>query len=571
LSHEGQEQGERGLGAPGGQAKGRSHRTVLFLVGASALVLAVRVLYLARFGWDAGWMNWGYLAYAKTIALGGTVAMEEPPLTPTLLFLFRRTGLDALQAVGAVYLLAHLCLALGTLLLGDFVCPGAGPRRRVLLLLLVAFTPLLSTVAGYRNLGVLVGAAALALALGLALSASARARLSPALLGGACFLALLAGAARFEALAGVVCGGLVLFAAGRRMVDVRWPRVAAAALLVGGLLGTLGAAELRHRAGPAKASRGYALYTFYDGLPYVLWPRLTGDDDEFARYRTSMTYFGTYAENEGSLLRALLTHPGAAVLRFAAKPVDFVGALGWVGSLTPLGLLFLWLGLRKVRWRGQAGKRWPRAWALLAYAGPWAVLWVPSSAPAYFVMVAPPLLLTIARGMDVWASRLRPGTARALGTGAVVAGLLGVLFLGKKDVANSPVFNQAAAFLESRCATGCVVNFLPQPLRTQAWVDLEAQSPFPRLADREARVLDAKLPEVAKGYDFTARVERARQTGFVGPVLYVQCRVTSFSAFHPVFDQALKWEGSVDLQEAREERRFRKGEDEVVVFELPRR
>ena len=166
----------------------------------------------------------------------------------------------------------------------------------------------------------------------------------------------------------------------------------------------------------------------------------------------------------------------------------------------------------------------------------------------------------------------------------MVAGLLGVLFLGKKDVANSPVFNQAAAFLESRCATGCVVNFLPQPLRTQAWVDLEAQSPFPRLADREARVLDAKLPEVAKGYDFTARpsaargatgasrrVERARQTGFVGPVLYVQSRVKSFSAFHPVFDQALKWEGSVDLQEAREERRFSQGEDEVVVFELPAR
>jgi hypothetical protein len=536
-----------------------------------ALVLAVRGLYLARFGWDAGWMNWGYLAYAKVLALRGAVAMEEPPLTPTLLLLFRRMGLNALQAVGALYLLAHLCLALGTLLLGDFVWPGASHRRRLILLLLVTFTPLLSTVAGYRNLGVLVGAAALALALGLALSAAARPQPSPGLLLGALGFALVAGVARFEALAGVLCGGLVLAVAGRRLADVRWPRLAAAALLLGGLLGTLGAAELRHRAGPPKASRDYALYTFYDGLPYLLWPRLSGDDDEFARYRTSMKYFGSYAENGGSLSRALLTHPGTALLRFAVKPVDFVGALGWVGSLTPLGLLFLWLGLRNVRWREGAGRQWPRAWALLAYAGPGAVLLVPSSAPAYFVMVGPPLLLAIARGVDVWTARLRPARARVLGAACVVAGLVAVFFFGKRDVANSPVFNQAAAFLESRCATGCVVNFLPQPLRDQAWVNLEAASPFPRIEDRESMVLDTERPELERGYDFRTRVQRARQAGFVGPVLYVQSQVNSFSAFHPVFDVALKWEGSVDLREAREEGRFRQGEDEVVVFQLPER
>ena len=557
------------LGTPAGP-RGSSQRAV-FLLGAVALVLAVRALYLARFGWDAGWMNWGYLAYAKILALRGAVAMEEPPLTPTLLVLFRRTGLNALQAAGALYLLAHACLALGTLLLGDFVWPGASNRRRLILLLLVTFTPLLSTVTGYRNLGVLVGASALALALGLALSAAARPGPSPWLLVGAASFALVAGVARFEALAGVLCGGLVLAVAGRRLADVRWPRLAAAALLLGGLLGTLGAAELRHRAGPPKASRDYALYTFYDGLPYLMWPRLSGDDDEFARYRTSMKYFGSYAENGGSLSRALLTHPGAALLRFAVKPVDFVGALGWVGSLTPLGLLFVWLGLRKVHWRKGAGGQWPRAWALLAYAGPWAVLLVPSSAPAYFLMVAPPLLLAIARGVDVWTARLRPVRARVLGAACVVAGLVAVFFFGKRDVANSPVFNQAAAFLESRCATGCVVNFLPQPLRDQAWVDLEAASPFPRIEDRESMVLDTERPELKRGYDFRARVQRARQAGFVGPVLYVQSRVNSFSAFHPVFDVALKWEGSVDLHGAREDGRFRQGEDEVVVFELPAR
>ena len=125
--------------------------------------------------------------------------------------------------------------------------------------------------------------------------------------------------------------------------------------------------------------------------------------------------------------------------------------------------------------------------------------------------------------------------------------------------------------LEARCATGCVVNFLPQPLRDQAWVDLEAASRFPRIEDRESLVLDATRPELVRGYDFGARVQRARQTGFEGPVLYVESKVKSFSAFHPVFDVALKWEGSVDLHGAREERRFRSGEDEVVVFELPQR
>lgn len=546
-----------------------TQRPALLLTGAVGLVLALRVLYLARFGWDAGWMNWGYLSYGKIIALHGTAVMQEPPLTPLLLFLFRRAGLDALQAVAAVYLLMHLILALGTLSLGDFVWPGA-PRRQRILLLLLALTPLLSTVAGYRNLGTLVGAAALVAALALAFSTSARARLSPLRLGGASLLAFLAGAARFEALAGVLCGGAVLLLLGRRLVGVRWPRVAASTLLAGGLLGAAAAAALHQPPpGAPQMSRDYALYTFYDGLPYLLWPNRLQDEDEFARYRTSMKLFGTFAENHGSLARALLTHPGAAVVRFVAKPVDFLGALGWVGSLTPVGLLFLWLGLRKVRWKEDRGGGLSRGWALLAYAGPWAVLWVPAAAPAYFVTVAPPLLIVMARGVDVWTARLPTRAARALGVSAVVAGLLAVGLLGKKDVANSPVFNQAAAFLESRCAAGCVANFLPQPLRTQAWVELEAGSEFPRFPGREERALQAELPELARAYGFAARVQHAREAGFRGPVLYVQSRVNSFSAFHPVFDQALRWEGPVDLTQAHEEARFVHDGDEVLVYALP--
>ena len=347
-----------------------TRRPALALAGAVALILAVRLLYLVRFGWDAGWMNWGYLAYGKIIALHGTAAMQEPPLTPLLLYLFRRAGLDALQAIAGVYLLMHLMLALGTLLLGDFIWPGAR-RRQLILLLLLALTPLLSTVAGYRNLGALVGAAGLVAALAHALSLSARPSLSLPRLGAAGLLAFFAGAARFEALAGVLCGGVVLLLVGRRLVGVRWPRAAAAALLAGGLLGATGAAVLHQPPpGAPETSRDYALYTFYDGLPYLLWPNHRQDEDEFARYRTSMKLFGTFAENQGSLARALLTHPVAAVVRFAAKPVDFVGALGWVGSLTPLGLLFLWLGLRKVRWKADGAGMLSRGWALLASVEP---------------------------------------------------------------------------------------------------------------------------------------------------------------------------------------------------------
>jgi hypothetical protein len=546
--------------------QGRRGLTV-FLVSGCGLVLAVRGLYLARFGWDAGWMNWGYLAYGKTLALHGAAAMQEPPLTPFLLVVARRTGLDALHAVGAVYLVAHLGLALGTLLLGHFVWPEAGRRRRRILLLLVTFIPLLSTVAGYRNLGVLVGAACLVLALALAFSLTGRRELSWMLWLAATLAAVLAGVARFEALAGVLCGALVLFAVGRRLRDVRWSRTAATGLALGGLLGAWGAEALRHPPpGLPQPARDYALYTFYDGLPYLLWPKHGEDDDEFARYRTSMQYFGSHADNHGSLARALLTHPGAALLRLAAKPFDFLGALGWVGSLTPLGLFFLWLGLRKVAWRGAPNQGLPRAWVLLAYAGPWAVLWVPTSAPAYFVMVAPPLLLAIARGVDRSVDRLRARTQQSLGVAAVVSGVLAVAFLGKQDVANSPVFNQAARFLEARCAEGCVVNFLPQPLRTQTWVELEAKSPFPRITEREDRVLEKELPAVAQGYGFATRLQHARAAGFLGPVLYVQSRVQSFTAFHPVFDQELRWEGPVDLQAASLEARFVHGNDEVLVY-----
>ena len=47
---------------------------------ALAAVLAARLLYLARYGWDIGWMNLGYLDHARQLALGRGQASEEQPL-----------------------------------------------------------------------------------------------------------------------------------------------------------------------------------------------------------------------------------------------------------------------------------------------------------------------------------------------------------------------------------------------------------------------------------------------------------------------------------------------------------
>jgi hypothetical protein len=558
--------------AAGPSAQGLSARVAsrpgLFLLAACVLTLAVRALYLVRFGWDGGWMNWAYLANAKAIALQSRVTMEEPGLTPALLVLFRRSGLSALSAVGAVYLLAHLALALGTFGLADFVWPAASPRRRLILLLVVALTPLLSTVAGYRNLGALVGGAALACALALAFRASTRERLPLLDAAGAAALALLAATARFEALAGVLCGALMLFVLGRRFRGVRWSRVAAVGLLLGGLLGVATSTVMRRpAAGAQPASRNYAFYTLYDGLPYLLWPSLK-DEDEFSRYQTSVHYLGSYAENGGSVLRALLFHPWGAFLRVVAKPVDFLGALGWFGSLTPLGLVFVGLGLGKLPWRRQADGTLARGWALLAYLAPLVMLWVPASAPPYFLSVAPPLLLALSRGLDRATARLGSRASALLAAATVAVSLLLIALLGKKDVANSPVFNDVAAYLEDRCPRGCMVSFLPQAIRTQAWVELEAPSPFPAGLRSEARVLGTEGPEYQRGFAFVERVKRAQRAGFQQPILYVETHADSFQAFHAVFDGEYKWQGQVDKATLHKERHFQRGGDVVDVYLL---
>ncbi|HMK72828.1 MAG TPA: hypothetical protein VK454_05795, partial [Myxococcaceae bacterium] len=109
----------------------------------------------------------------------------------------------------------------------------------------------------------------------------------------------------------------------------------------------------------------------------------------------------------------------------------------------------------------------------------------------------------------------------------------------------------------------------PQQVRTQAWVDLEAGSPFPIAGRAESRVLGTTPPEFAQGFDFVRRVERARRSGFHGPVLYVEADVSSFRAFHPDFDRELVWQGPVDVSSAREELSLVRDGDAVRVFDMP--
>jgi hypothetical protein len=560
--HDGDRRGAAGDAAPDRILPWIEQHTALFIVGAVALVLAFRGLFLLRFG-DGSWMNWSYVAHAKTFALRGALGTEEPPLTPRLLAAFRSLGLGPLGALDAIYLLAHLLLVLGTLGLGTYLWPAASARRRGLLAVVVAVTPLLSTVGGYRNVGVLLGAATLAGALGLALSALVRPRTAALRLAGALALAVLAGWTRFEALAGVAAGGVVLLALGPALPGTSRARLAGILLLCGALAGHASAGALRRAT--AATSSDYAFYTFYDGLPFLMWPNSAVDGDEFGRYRASIWYFGSYAENRGSIARALLNNPRAAVLRIGTKLVDMAGALAWIGSLTPIGLYLVWVGLRRRREPAGPGAAGRRGWAFLAFAAPAAVLWVPAASPPYFLTVLPPLLLAATRGLDLVTARVAPTALARLAAAGVVGSALLVALVGRTDVSNSPALIDAARYLEVRCRDGCLTNLLPQALRYQAWVDLEAGSPLPRPDRSERRVLGQYDAEYERAFLFRDRVERARRAGFRGPVLHVEAEIASFPAFHPVFDRELALQGEVDLSGARVERTFQHGRDRVVI------
>lgn len=549
-----------------------SGRTVVVGV---LVVLAVRALYLVRFGWDLGWGNVGYLAHARAIALGQRTADEEQPLTYFALVAARRAGLTAVAANEVVYLVAHTLLALGTFGVARFIWPAASRARQIAVLATVAVIPLVATQSGRSNLGVTFAAGLTAAALALAAFAASASRSAvggrwfPGVaLAGASLLAALGGLARYEALAACVSGALVLLVAGRSMPGVQAPRHAALALLVGAFGTVLAVLALRSavKSDVIPPAKTYAYYTFFDGLPLLMFPHLPST--EYARYQASAELFGHFDENHGSLAMAMLRHPGYAFLRIVTKPVDLLAVLGWLYGLSPIGLIFAAVGAR--RWDpGPAGQR-RRAWLLAAYLLPAGMLFIPQQNPAYYVSVAVPLILAVAIGAEQVASRLSPSKARVFGGATLLGGVALVVFAGKPSVTNSRVLNQGASYLESRCPSGCLTNALPQSLRDQAWVVTDAGAPLPAREHRTETVIYGRQPPVlVERYDFCARVDRARAAGFAGPVLFVEARLSAFVPFDRDFDPEVRFEGAVDKARLIEEHRISIGRDELIFYELP--
>ncbi len=538
-----------------------SARTTWAALGA---VLAARLLYLARYGWDIGWMNLGYLEHARELALGRGHASEEQPLAFFALIAARRLGLSALAANQVVYLAAHLLLAGGAVAIARFVWPAASRRRRTTFVATLALLPLLASQSGRNNLGVSLAAGLSASALGAAAAAAVRGRWAPALL--AAGLAALAATARYEAL--VTCGGaaLVLALLDRRLPELRAARRAAGALGGGALAGLAAVVAIRRAlaGGGAPSDPTYAFYTFFDGLPILMYPHLPGT--EYGRYRASAGYFGGFDANHGSLVHALLHHPGFALLRVVTKPVDLLLVLLWLYALTPVGLGLATLGVARLGPRA----RWGRGWLLAAYLLPAMMLLVPQQNPAYYVSIAVPLVLAVARGADRLAERLRATTARALGGATVVAAIALIAGAGKLSVTNSRVLNAAAPYLESRCQDGCLTNVLPQSLRDQAWAVTDAGAPLPPREHRTERLiyggLSGQRPEL---YQFCRRVQRSRAAGFSGPVLWVDAHVQSFKVFDADFDPEVRYQGTTDRGALVEEQRFFDGADSVTISHLP--
>jgi hypothetical protein len=546
---------------------GWSSKTFL---GGLVVVLVVRLAYLARYGWDLGWMNLGYLSHARLIALGLAHNAEEQPLAFFALVGARRLGLSALQANEAVYLVGHAALTLGALAIARFIWPDASARRRGAVVATLALVPLLASQSGRNNIGVTLATGLATAALGLAASAATVTRFGAgtvARLGLATLIAGLASMGRYEALATCGAGAVLLAFLGRRMPEVPGHRRAALALAVGALGGLAAVLVIRRAlAGGVPADKTYAFYTFFDGLPLLMYPHLPGT--EYGRYLASAKYFGGFDANHGSLVSALLHHPGYAVLRFLTKPVDLLAVLLWTYGLTPIGVALAVFGLRGIQHAPR--ETWSRGWMLTAYLLPLGMLFIPQQNPAYYVGISVPLVLAIARGIDRLGRLMAPARGRMLAAATAVAALVLVVGAGKPGVSNSRAINQAVPYLEERCRAGCLTNVLPQALREQAWVVTDAGAPFPPREHRsEQTITGARAAQELDRYDYCGRVARSRAAGFGGPVLYIDSRIRSFSVFDADFDPEVRYQGTVDRADLVEETRFSAGRDEVVIFRLP--
>jgi hypothetical protein len=542
--------------------------------GGLALVVAMRLVFLARFGSDPGWMNDNFLAEAKAMRFDYPAQFVGMPLVRLLVFWLRDAGFGGGASLAILYFVSHLMLALGIFALARLVLAPTA-HNRILTALAVAFVPVFAMDSGHQNISCTVGAGLLAVFAALQFTRTRGGGGEAARLAALFALSAAASCCRPEPLLGVAALTAAVLFIGPRIGARRAGAIAAGAGMVVGLL-------VIQLTSHATAERGFssgswAFYNFYDRKPYLVrlavWimnPHAGGS--EYARYADSVKVFGSYAENGGSLLRALLRRPVQAVLWIAAKPVDGVITTLRLDAFTPLGAIAIVAMVRRIRRDGRraAGAHWLPL--LCAYGAPTLFSLFFSQGLAQYMLIASPLLLfAMLWGIEPWVARLQPRAAMRLAATAALASAVAVVIGGHPGRASSPVLRDAAAWLQQRCARqGCLVNALPAPIDVQAWADLQAGAPLPGKDKRaEEFVLHQYSPGFIEQVRWSHRRAEARRRGFTGPVFYVRPQTSSLKCFNDDFDPEHALEGTPDdLSTATLAASFSDRDDRVEIFEL---
>jgi len=546
-----------------------------FLSFSVIFVIGFRALYATKYGWDGCWMNYNFLLEAKAFALARTTEPNGLALTPLLLFFLRRVGLTPLGSLTAAYLMGQAIFTLAAMWLYDFFVPESSWRKHLLFVVVLATVPLLSTDTAYKDIAVLLGAAMLLASLAFALSAACSASGRNVAIVMTCVCGALGSAFRFEALAGLAFAGAILLACSfgdRPIAGIVRPRPVGLSLIAGVAVGFLvilsSAFVLRGKA--ELSSSAYRFYTFYDGLPMLMLPSNLVRPGEYGRYIASLTYFGGYFENGGRLVTALLSHPGWALLRFVLKIPDLLAAIASTKAITAIGFVFAAVGLcHSFRTRSTNSSSRPRSIILLTFLGPAFILLVPPANDRYSLSLIFPVLLAMTFGLDLTFAKLSDRGFRTLTVLCLTINVLLIMFFGRVEVSSSPTITEAALYLESVCESGCLVNYVPQALSSQAWVDLEAGAPFPpKIKRSESFVLGNYPASYADDCRFETRVRRAIQLGYTGPILYLDVQIPSASVFSETFDPEHKFDGSPDLSSARLLTKFAHDSDTILIYQI---
>jgi hypothetical protein len=318
----------------------------------------------------------------------------------------------------------------------------------------------------------------------------------------------------------------------------------------------------------------YSFYAFYNASPYLwrLLPNLQHPNataTEYLRYAETVRSFGGFEENGGSIVRALLSHPGKAALWFATKPVDFLISLVLRDSFTPLVLLPLILAVRRARREGWRCFQTQWSFLLGAFAAPlaYAMVWSQGGHAPYLLFVSPLLLLAAVWGIEPWLVQAQIGHLRRLAAGTLAAGALLVALMGP-DTSTSPAFQATAPWLEAHCRDeGCLVNVLPDVLDAETWANLQAGAPLPPKDKRAEWYVFRYFPApFLDRVRWDRRVAQARAHGWRGPVFYLRSNTKSLQSFSEDFQPEHLLEGEPDLVGETAVATFRDGPDLVEVF-----